>query len=95
MRRRLSKKTICLAAAAITLTGTLAVGSACAYFTTYSEAEGKVVFELGYTKTIPHEEVSDGQKIISIENTGDYDCYIRVKAYAGAGYDLSYADGDS
>lgn len=95
MRRRLSKKTICLAAAAITLTGTLAVGSACAYFTTYSEAEGKVVFELGYTKTIPHEEVSDGQKIISIENTGDYDCYIRVKAYAGAGYGLSYADGGS
>ena len=97
MRKRLSKKTICLAAAAMTLTGTLAVGSAYAYFTTYAEAEGNVVFQLGFTETIPHEDVKDGKKIVSIANTGDYDCYIRVKAYAGEDYqkDLSYADGGS
>ena len=95
MMNKLSKKTICLAAAAVALTGTLAVGSAYAYFTTYSEAKGNVVFQMGETQTKPHEEVKEGKKIVSIENTGDYDCYIRVKAYAGNNYNLSYADGGS
>lgn len=95
MMSKLSKKTICLAAAAVALTGTLAVGSAYAYFTTYSEAKGNVVFQMGETRTEPHEEVKEGKKIVSIENTGDYDCYIRVKAYAGNSYNLSYADGGS
>ncbi len=89
MMSKLSKKTICLAAAAVALTGTLAVGSAYAYFTTYSEAKGNVVFQMGETRTEPHEEVKEGKKIVSIENTGDYDCYIRVKAYAGNNYNLS------
>ena len=95
MMNKLSKRTICLAAAAVALTGTLAVGSAYAYFTTYSEAKGNVVFQMGETRTEPHEEVKKGKKIVSIENTGDYDCYIRVKAYAGNNYNLSYADGGS
>lgn len=95
MMNKLSKKTIYLAAAAVALTGTLAVGSAYAYFTTYSEAKGNVVFQMGETRTEPHEEVKEGKKIVSIENTGDYDCYIRVKAYAGNNYNLSYADGGS
>lgn len=95
MMNKLSKKTICLTAAAVALTGTLAVGSAYAYFTTYSEAKGNVVFQMGETRTEPHEEVKKGKKIVSIENTGDYDCYIRVKAYAGNNYNLSYADGGS
>lgn len=83
MMKRLSKKTICLAAAAITLTGTLAVGSACAYFTTYSTAKGSVEFNMGYTETTPNEVVREGNKIVTIENTGDYDCFVRVKAFAG------------
>ena len=95
MMNKLSKKTICLAAAALALTGTLAVGSAYAYFTTYSEAKGNVVFELGETRTEPHEEVIGGKKIVSIENTGDYDCYILIRAYAGNNYKLTYEDGGS
>ena len=95
MMNKLSKRTICLAAAAVALTGTLAVGSAYAYFTTYSEAKGNVVFQMGETRTEPHEKVKEGKKIVFIENTGDYDCYIRVKAYAGNNYNLSYADGGS
>lgn len=93
MMNKLSKKTICLAAAAMALTGTLAVGSAYAYFTTYSEAKGNVVFEMGKTHTEPHEKVKEGKKIVSIENTGDYDCYIRIRAYAGNNYNLTYEDG--
>ena len=81
MMNKLSKKTICLAAAAMALTGTLAVGN--------------VVFEMGETRTEPHEEVKEGKKIVSIENTGDYDCYIRIRAYAGNNYNLTYEDGGS
>lgn len=93
--RKINKNIFCLSAAALLLTGTLSVGSAYAYFTTYTQAEGTVPFEMGITRTEPHEEVKEGKKIVTIENTGDYDCYIRVKAYVGETYELSYADGGS
>ena len=35
MKKKLNKKTLCLTAAALTLTAGLSVGSAMAYFTTY------------------------------------------------------------
>lgn len=95
MMNKLSKRTICLAAAAVALTGTLAVGSAYAYFTTYSEAKGNVVFQMGETRTEPDEKVIEGKKIVSIKNTGDYDCYVRIRAYAGNNYNLTYEDGGS
>lgn len=95
MRKRFSKKLLCLTAALTLFAGTFAIENAYAYFTTYTEAKGKVRFQMGTTSTRPHEEVKEGKKIVSIENTGDYDCYVRVKAYAGNNYTLSYADGGS
>ena len=91
MMKRLSKQTICLIAAAVLLTGTLAVKSAYAYFTTYCSAQGGVQFDMGYTQTIPHEEIDGTTKVVSVENVGDYECYVRVKAFAGEGT-LSYSD---
>ena len=43
---------------------------------------------------IPDEEVSDWTKHIKIENTGDYECYVRVKVFAGSQYQegLVYSD---
>ena len=67
--KKLSKKALCLAAAGLVLVGGASVGSAYAYFTTYTEASGGVVFEMGATKTEIHEDVKDGMKIVSIENT--------------------------
>ena len=93
--KRLSKKALCLAAASLVLVGGASVGSAYAYFTTYTEASGGALFEMGATKTEIHEEVKDGMKIVSIENTGDYACYVRVTAFAGSGYTLTYEDGGS
>lgn len=93
--KKLSKKALCLAAAGLVLVGGASVGSAYAYFTTYTEASGGVVFEMGATKTEIHEEVKDGMKIVSIENTGDYACYVRVTAFAGSEYTLTYKDGGS
>ena len=94
--RKLHKKPLIMAAATLALTGTLAVGSAMAYFTTYSTAGGGVKMNMGFTETVPKEDVDENGKHITIENTGDYDCYVRVKALAGSKYQdgLQYSDSD-
>ena len=80
--RKLHKKLLIMAAAALALTGTLAVGSAMAYFTTYTTAGGGVTMNMGFTETIPNETVDKDGKHVTITNTGDYDCFVRVKAFA-------------
>ena len=59
--RKLHKKPLVLAAAAIALTGSLTVGSAMAYFTTYATAGGGVRMNMGFTTTVPDEKI-DGKK---------------------------------
>ena len=75
------------------VTGTT-VHQAIAYFTTYTAASGSAVLHLGFTTTIPDEEVSDWTKHVSIQNTGDKECYVRVKAFVGELYEaaLTYTD---
>lgn len=96
MKKNFSKKSLCLAAAALALTASLSVGSAMAYFTTYATAEGGVAVSLGTTVTEPQETVSDWTKHITIQNTGDYDCFVRVKVFAGSKYQsgLVFSDED-
>ena len=90
MKKCLSKKAIALTAAALTLTMGLSVGTAMAYFTTYTEAAGGVPLELGFTTTVPSETVDNWTKHVTIANTGNQDCYVRVKAFAGSAYALQY-----
>jgi hypothetical protein len=68
-----------------------------AYFTTYATADGGVQISLGTTTTEPVEEVREKAKYIQVKNTGDYECYVRVKAFAGAEYQdgLKYSDESS
>lgn len=80
--RKLHKKPLIMAAATLALTGTLAVGSAMAYFTTYSTAGGGVKMNMGFTKTVPDEQIKSDGKHVTISNTGKYDCFVRVKAFA-------------
>lgn len=86
MKRRQINKTLCLALAAAVLSGGLTVGTAMAYFTTYTAASGSAVLNLGFTTTKLEETVVDWTKHIVVENTGDYDCYVRVKIFAGDKY---------
>ena len=86
MKKKFSKKSLCLAAAALALTAGLSVNSAMAYFTTYATAAGGVTIILGSTTTVPEETVSDWTKHIVIKNTGDFECYVRVKVFAGDKY---------
>ena len=97
MKKLKVKKTICLTAAAVALLGTLSVGTAMAYFTTYATAEGGVEIDLGFTETEINETVVDGKKEIKLENTGDYDCYVRLKALTGDAYkdSLVYSEPDA
>lgn len=94
--RKMNKKSLCLAAAALTLTAGISAGTAMAYFTTYTEASGGVTLDMGFSETVPKEEFSNWTKHVSVENTGDYDCFVRVKALAGAKYQdgLQYSDSD-
>lgn len=86
MKMFLDKKAFCLAGAAFLLVGNAAVGSAMAYFTTYAAASGGAEVNLGFTKTVLNEKAVDWTKQIAIENQGDYDCFIRVKIFAGEKY---------
>ena len=94
MKKHYNKKILSLAAAALVLTAGVSAGKAMAYFTTYAEASGSAVLNLGTTTTIPDEEVKDWVKHVTIENTGEYECYVRARAYAGAEYNLDYITGD-
>ena len=64
--RKLHKKPLIMAAATLALTGTLAVGSAMAYFTTYSTAGGGVKMNMGFTETVPKEDVDIIKIVIKI-----------------------------
>ena len=95
MKKQLKKPFLMMAVTALVLVGTLKVGGAMAYFTTYSTASGSVQMNMGFTQTIPHEEVDSRGKHVSVENTGEYDCFVRVRAFAPSDITLSYQPEDS
>lgn len=96
MKKNMNKKTICLAAAAFVLVASLTIGNALAYFTAFDAAQGGLGIDLGFTETVPNEKVVDGKKEITLTNTGDYDCYVRLKALTGDKYkDSLLYSGDS
>lgn len=88
----MKKKTVYLAALALVLTLSASIGSAMAYFTTHVEAEGRYRLELG-NETGIDEEFSDWTKHVTIRNTSESQpVYVRVRAFAGSEYELSYLD---
>lgn len=87
MKKSLNKKTLGLAGAALVLTAGLSVGSAMAYFTTYTQTSGTVTLNLGAAQTTPNEEVENWTKHVTIQNTGSVDCFVRVRAFAGSQYE--------
>ena len=86
MKRNWNKKYLCLAAAAFTLVAGVSVGGTMAYFTTYATASGGAEIKLGTTEIVPEEEVVNMEKQIAVKNTGDFDCFVRVKVFAGDKY---------
>ena len=90
MKGFLTKKKVWLTAAAAVLAGGISLHGALAYFTTYASASGGAVLELGHTTEI-EEGFENWTKDIRILNTGDVDCYVRVKVLAGSQFTLNIA----
>ena len=83
---RFRKKSLCLAGAALLLAGSVTAGNAMAYFTTNAAASGGGQVSLGFTQTEPNETFGERSKHITVANTGEQDCFVRVKIFAGATY---------
>lgn len=69
-----------------------AVGIADAYFTTFVTAKGYIPLELETEITI-NEEFDGVAKLISIQNTGEYDCWVRIRVIAPPDYTIDWPDG--
>lgn len=93
MKRFLSDKKVWLTAAAVVLAGGISLQGAMAYFTTNVSAQGGVAVELGHTTEIV-EKFESWTKDIKITNTGDVDCYVRVKVLAGSQFTLEIGGED-
>lgn len=87
MRKFSIRKKVWLTAAAAVLAGGISLQGAMAYFTACATAEGGAVLELGHTAEI-QESFENWTKDIQITNTGDVDCYIRVKVLSGSRFTL-------
>jgi hypothetical protein len=83
------KRIISLAVCGLVLAAGLTVKPAMAYFTDYATASGTVEISVKDPPTDITERVSDWTKRITIQNTGDVDCFIRVAAIAPEDYILS------
>lgn len=90
MKQRWKHKTVWLAAAAVVLAGTASIQGAMAYFTTYVTARGGYPVTLG-TNTEIQEDVRDMTKHITISNTGETECYVRVKVFSGDQIEIQYS----
>lgn len=86
MKKRKGLAVLLLALLALGLAAGMHIGEALAYFTTYASASGKVQVSLDFTETETGDDVKDWTKHISIKNTGDQECFVRVKVLAGEKY---------
>ena len=89
-RKNWKKRTFCLASAALLLTAGAGTGRAMAYFTTYALASGGGTLVLGIPQTDITEEVVNGTKQVSLQNIGDYDCYVRLRVFSADAYPVNY-----
>lgn len=90
MKRFRNNKTVWLTAAAVIMAGSMTIHSALAYFTANASAQGGHPISLG-SKTDITENFSDWTKHIEIANTGENDCYVRVKVFSGSQFDVEFS----
>lgn len=95
---------ICAGALAVCLIAGARADTSTAYFTAYDSVNGGKTVAQGSTTTVDENfEVKDLKKTVSVTNTGNIPCYVRVKffkasekislEYSGDGWSLSDDDG--
>lgn len=67
------------------------VGPAASYFTTYVTAQGGYPLSLSQRRVVTHESVDANVKSVSVQNTGEQECYVRVRVAASDAVAVSYA----
>lgn len=88
----MKKRSIVIAVLAVVLVLGGNIGSALAYFTTYAKASGGYTIHLG-AQTEIEERVSNWTKHVTVTvEDGSEPVYVRVKAFAGSQYALTYSD---
>ncbi len=90
MKKFWKQKIFWLAVVLLAVVGTAQMQGVVAYFTTYVTAKGGYPITLG-TKVTIHEEVEDMAKHIVLSNTGESDCYVRVKVFCGSQVSISFS----
>ena len=85
----MKKSRMILTVLAAALIVTVSIGTALAYFTTYTMISGKAPVDAGPTTTI--EEFYDGSKHVIIHNTSEDGVAVFVRARAYSIYELSYS----
>lgn len=94
MKRKQNLGIAGLAAAAFVLTVSAAAGRTMAYFTTNVTAVGKGQIHLAPgTAEIREEEVVEWRKHITVTNTGERDCFVRLRVFAGEQERLTFLPG--
>lgn len=88
-RMKKYRNVIIMSAAALAMTAALGIQSSMAYFTTYVSAGGGGELSLKVQTEI-QEEVSRMTKHVTIRNTEDNDCFVRVRAFYGGLVDIEY-----
>ena len=83
-----------LVAAALVVIGATSIKPAMAYFTNSHQAVGTVTVHLGDLEITPNEDAKEWTKEITVQNTGDYDVFVRVKAICGSQYSANLTSGD-
>ena len=78
----MKKKNVFLAVLAVVLVLSASIGAAVAYFTTYAVAKGGYTIRIS-NRTEIHEETPQGQKIVTIKNTGKGTVFVRVTEFHG------------
>lgn len=69
------------------------IGSASAYFTTYTGAAGGRILQVGSNPDM-EEEFSGWAKTVTVTNSQDSQpIYVRARAFSGGAYELNYEDG--
>ena len=90
----MKKKTVFLLAFAVALILATTLPNAFAYFYTYARAAGGYTIQLGDKTTITEPKVENWTKHIVVESEPDSQpVYVRVKAFAGNKYSLTYGCG--
>lgn len=92
--KREGSRTTVLALAAVALALMAQLPMAWGYFSTYTEAKGRVVLQPWKVETEINEKVSDWTKHVVVTNSADGSpVYVRAKAFAGEGLDITYETG--